>query len=55
MAGLLYTSYWCSGRTEPYETTGYPTYSGYANLAVWHEFDKAAGIDVGVAGIRGEQ
>ena len=54
--GLLYATYWCSGRDDR-PGTGNKwdcTYAGYANVAVWHEFDKDMDIDVGTTGPWGE-
>jgi hypothetical protein len=52
-SGAIVTTYWCSG--DRYNRTSPSMYNaGYANLAVWHELDKGAGVDVGVAGVKGE-
>jgi prepilin-type N-terminal cleavage/methylation domain-containing protein len=50
-AGMLGMTNYCSGGSGGQTNV---TYSGYANIAAWHEFDKAAGIDTGTLGINGE-
>ena len=52
-SGSLAVTYWCSGdRYGRGSPNAY--YVGWANMAVWHLFDVAADIDVGVPGPMGE-
>jgi prepilin-type N-terminal cleavage/methylation domain-containing protein len=43
LSGKLAATYWCT-----YNFPSNVTYTGFANMDVWHQFDVLAGIDVGI-------